>query len=927
MTSPYADTGAIYRERDLSVMPCAPGMKVPGAYADATGWRTAYDWQKYCDRLPSVWETSIWDRWPDAGICLALGKASGASGLQLVAVDIDTEEPAEVAAIRAVLPGSPVRKRGAKGETEFYLAAIEVPNRAFNAIDDPGNPSAKRRMLDLLGHGRQTVLPPTIHPDTVKPYVWTSLDTLENFDVADLPVLPADIADRLSEALAKFGHVDPPKLAERDPDAEASTHRQLNDAALASLGAWIPELGLYKLRQVGNKYKAVSHWRGSSSGRPLSQRAANLAIAPDGIKDCGEGKGYTPLDLVMAATGGDLDAAFRFLQERVAPAREINLRPATSNEPANVGQFIDFGPLDDVPFAQPADLSGDEAMSAERLKALQAWEISSLAPDHGRNRGRSNENGKQAADPSGETPDDADLLAISKRLRSIDAEWAYEAAAIVDSRTSRDKRRDESGLQPIDLWQRYEAPELPMGVLPPILEQFALELGQSTGCDPAGFAMSALATCAAAIPDQIYVQMKLHDPSWKERPCIWVGLIGGPSTGKSPIIAAPMRPLSRIDELLMARNAEAEGKYCALPAAEQRKTPKPIKKRHVITDVTVESVQGILRDSPHGIIAKHPELSGFFGSMDRYTSGKGGDRAFWLQAYDGGAYNVDRVTRGAAFVPNLSVCFIGGIQPEPLRKFIGESADDGLIQRFLTVMLRPKKPGRDVPMGSAVADYDTLIGHLVALTPPTNGPLGGAQSLRFCAEARAIRERLEVDNASLVLAIEAISGKLAAHFGKHDGLFGRLCVIWHCVEHAGGALPLEISQDTAARVAQFITDYLRPSAIAFYAGELGMTAGHETLMALAAYIVSEGMSEISARDMGRATRELRAMDADEARRLLEKLESFGWLDRIDPPTRSKTPRWRVNPAVHTMFAERGREESERRAAGRAAVQSALGYRP
>lgn len=325
-TSPFADTASNYRERGLSVLPCGPGTKFPGRHSPA-GWYTATNWQQYCDRLPSRFEMECWDRWPDAGVCLALGRSSAPSGLQLVAVDIDTDDPIEVAAIRAVLPGSPVRKRGQKGETHFYLASVDVPNRPFNAVDDPSEPTRKRRMLDLLGHGRQTVLPPSIHPGTGEPYRWITLDTLEDYDVTDLPRLPDDIAERLGAALAPFGHVDAPRLSAipADPCAEASTHRQLNDAALADLAAWVPALGLYKCRQVGGKYKAVSSWRSSSSGRPLSKRAANLAIGPEGIKDCGEGKGYTPLDLVMAACDADLDSAFRWLQERVAPATTITL--------------------------------------------------------------------------------------------------------------------------------------------------------------------------------------------------------------------------------------------------------------------------------------------------------------------------------------------------------------------------------------------------------------------------------------------------------------------------------------------------------------------------------------------------------------------------------------------------------------------------
>jgi hypothetical protein len=81
---------------------------------------------------------------------------------------------------------------------------------------------------------------------------------------------------------------------------------------------------------VGAAYKAVATWRPSSSGRPESKRATNLTIRYDGIKDCGDNKGYTPLDLIMAACGADLEVAFRWLQERVAPGKAVIL--ATSNK-------------------------------------------------------------------------------------------------------------------------------------------------------------------------------------------------------------------------------------------------------------------------------------------------------------------------------------------------------------------------------------------------------------------------------------------------------------------------------------------------------------------------------------------------------------------------------------------------------------------
>ena len=64
--------------------------------------------------------------------------------------------------------------------------------------------------MDLLAYGRQTVLPPTIHPDTGRPYAWIDEGSLVDTPLDQLPELPDDIAARLAEALAPFGYVPEP---------------------------------------------------------------------------------------------------------------------------------------------------------------------------------------------------------------------------------------------------------------------------------------------------------------------------------------------------------------------------------------------------------------------------------------------------------------------------------------------------------------------------------------------------------------------------------------------------------------------------------------------------------------------------------------------------------------------------------------------
>src|SRR5262249_1193218 len=54
-------------------------------------------------------------------------------------------------------------------------------------------------------------------------------------------------------------------------------------------------------------------------------------ISPAGIRDFGADTGYTPLDLVMAALGCDLETAFTFLAQQLNWETEIDIKLAGGN--------------------------------------------------------------------------------------------------------------------------------------------------------------------------------------------------------------------------------------------------------------------------------------------------------------------------------------------------------------------------------------------------------------------------------------------------------------------------------------------------------------------------------------------------------------------------------------------------------------------
>jgi hypothetical protein len=480
-----------------------------------------------------------------------------------------------------------------------------------------------------------------------------------------------------------------------------------------------------------------------------------------------------------------------------------------------------------------------------------------------------------------------------------------------------------SDSEPVDLWGKFDPPPLPEGLLPETIEAFATEQGELMGADPAALAAASLAVCAAAIPDSVMLNPKRHDPNWAESPRIWLALVGGPSTMKTPILHEASRPLVKLDVAMHHANVDARIEYDALPAEERRLAAKPTQRRLRIEDTTIEAAQEILKDSPEGVLCLRDELSGWFGAMDKYSGNRAAaaDRGFWLQAYNGGSYAYNRVNRGGGLIENLSVSILGGIQPEPMRKVAEGSVDDGLMQRVIMIMVRPAAIGSDEPRAQASASYNRLIVRLNEIEPPFD-------NLRLDDGAMTIRKQLEKKHLDL-MACEAINRKLAAHIGKYNGLFARLCVIWHCVENAHACrlrseldkdyLPILITEQTAERVAKFMHEFLLPHALAFYSGVLGLSDDHDRLTAVAGYILARGLDKITNRDVQRGDRTMRNLDRRDTDSVFNQLDALGWLIRVPGTRPTDPPHWRVNPEVHRRFAQRAKQEAERRREERAVI--------
>lgn len=176
----FADTAPGYYEAGLNVIPLYSRAKNP----------IPKDWSRFADSPVSLEQQEQWITGnQSANIGLVLGKSSG-----VIMIDIDTDEKAVYDAIMAVLPPSPWHRFGRKGMMLAYKWSPIKTHRVKNISGET--------IVETLSSRTQCVLPPSIHPDTQKPYT-------ANCDLKDvlhqLCTLPENIEEILRAAITQAG--------------------------------------------------------------------------------------------------------------------------------------------------------------------------------------------------------------------------------------------------------------------------------------------------------------------------------------------------------------------------------------------------------------------------------------------------------------------------------------------------------------------------------------------------------------------------------------------------------------------------------------------------------------------------------------------------------------------------------------------------
>lgn len=483
--------------------------------------------------------------------------------------------------------------------------------------------------------------------------------------------------------------------------------------------------------------------------------------------------------------------------------------------------------------------------------------------------------------------------------------------------------------EPVDLFQSAPAPDLPIDCIPEPFQSYVKSTAERIGTPVMAAFVGAMAAAQAVLDSRITIQPKPQDPSWTERTCIWMALIGDPSVKKTPAIDVSMRAAEKIERQAMGAMADRirknkaeraaygkqmkiyEEKLANSEEADLPSVPDAIElPRFIVRDATIEKIGEILSNAPRGLTWNAGELVQWFSHVEgKYDAANRGD---WLRAYDGGPHRFERIKRGDVQVENWTVRVVGTIQPQALRKALGASTHDGLLQRFTPFLLAADDVGEGLDIApdevaersfnstlSRIAEMSHTVMHgdcVVTVSDPVQVPEDIREAIKACL--RRMR-----------MTVSAGGEHYASHVGKLDGSFHRWLLLYHCIEGRGG----NVSWETAERVIRLHENFLIHHIVALYESVLNDSDRIDTARSVASFILTNAMDQFTVGSFTSKVTKWRDLASRDRQEVLSLLHDFNWIEPINDR------QWSVKPRVRPVFEERRAVEEARKRQSQEAI--------
>ncbi len=457
-----------------------------------------------------------------------------------------------------------------------------------------------------------------------------------------------------------------------------------------------------------------------------------------------------------------------------------------------------------------------------------------------------------------------------------------------------DPTNGEGAARFFDPWADPPPPEFPGGVLTREMEDTIFALALRDGVCPGALAMAYL-TAASGAAHKAARFFPYQNGDWSVPPITWVMEIADSGQRKTEIENRAFVPLREAHAAIWRAHRRRHQKWQALPTDERRKVPKPEEPHSfLVEDVTPEKLQIILAATDRGTFMARDEMAGLF-EFGRYGKNTGAaERAFYLQAYEGGPYTVSRVGRDSLHIEINALSIYGSIQPDRLKDF-PDLAKDGLIQRINMVRASPAAASRDNVTVKGVDKINTAILNLTRHE---------ARRYRTTPDGSNIIRQTERDGRDFATFADYGPG-FQGTCSKLHGTHARWTLVLHLLDDPDSEL---IPQTTVERAAILICGFLLPQARDFFANLAG--SPQLRLRDAAGWILTRAPVRFLASDLTAGVWACRGISTKELGELLDPLVTGGWIEPEVPFPSNRA--WIINPNLRAAFAARAATESARR---------------
>lgn len=476
-------------------------------------------------------------------------------------------------------------------------------------------------------------------------------------------------------------------------------------------------------------------------------------------------------------------------------------------------------------------------------------------------------------------------------------------------------------------------------MLPTPLAEFVLDEADRMPCAPDYIAAALIVSLGSVIGARCAIKPKRRD-DWIVTPNLFGGIVGDPSSKKSPALGTVTRFLDRLEakeaenlegakKVYAAEMAAYEAHESAIKANMKRAASgkgdadkmalavsdmqameppeEPRQRRFKSNDSTVEKLGDLLTHNPEGLLVFRDELIGLLASWEK--EGREGDRAFYLEGWNGtGSFNIDRIARGSLHIKNLCLSLFGGIQPDLLERYLATMAtsldNDGRIQRFQVLVFPEPVPWqwRDrYPVKGAREAIRDLFDRMACFDPLMDGATPADDFVKLPHfHFDDVAQEIFVDWCS-ELNLKLIPGEpnpmMRQHFGKFEKLFCSIALILHLA--AGEIGP--VKADSAMRAGAWC-EYLAQHARRVYG--LVESAKVNTARMVGRRIADGKLQDgFTVRDVVR--KQWAGLTTNmHAEAALAALEEHGWIEALElnEGTGRPTTRYMINPHIRRVAA-------------------------